>query len=1016
MKERVWSVWSTSRYLLAVTAAFAFLANAPAVAQEQADAQDQTEETGETPIDVACRFVRDDVICEVVQVVGTNIRGADTGGMLPVSVLNAEEIDLFGVDSGDEMLEVLPEQGQNYFNEEENVSGGVNSARGDIGAFNLRNLGTGNTLVLLNGRRMVNAASYQTEIVGGSFVPVNTVNSNTIPVYGIDRVEVLRDGASAIYGADAVAGVVNHVLDADYEGFRIRARYGWYERLDRKPINMDFAWGSTFNGGRTNFSIFGGVQQRERIRATEDVRWEDSDFRRLVPDDSPWAGNTGFRRNSINSLYGQFDLFRSGSVAGLTDSRGEFEIFPVGDERCQWELNSRVCGAVDGQGVIRYNFNEFRDLSAELRRTSLFGFLNHELESGAQSFTEFMYYTSDTNLRRHPSASFSTVKLLLSKDNYYNPFGPVGSPNRLPASVIPDVREEGLDILIDNYRFAEIPRVVDNEGSVWRLLQGFRGSGDVWDWEAAVLFSRAAREDITRDRVSNTLMTQALADPTAAAYNPFSGGVDTNIERALVDVYRDNEMELFLADVKLFRNDLFTMPAGPVGFVGGLELRRESFDDDRDPRLDGTILFVDNEGDTFPFVSDVVNSSPTPDNKGSRRVTTAFAEFQIPLLDDVDMQAAARYENFSDIGSTVVGKLAGSWRMADWLMMRGSWSQAFRAPNLITVNETIVARQITRTDYVCRYAAQNGGDPDEDTLNCRYRLQRTAEGSADLESERSNNASVGFVLDIGEAFTFTLDYWRIEKEDTIGLLGGENHTLLDLLARLDSGDGNCSAVQAHPNVDRMTEIDEEEAAIYMAAGLCPAGQIRVISDRYANLDTRTMTGFDTAVLYAVDTSWGEFRFRYLASFLRDYEQEPGGTAGALAAARTAGRIPESFPVRGFEDLVQNTGNQKSKHQLSLYWRQGPVGASVSNTRIGKVYQDRLTLDDGRRWWLEAMSLWNATFDVYLDSGGFDTRMRFGIRNVNDERAPLASGYFGFLSDIHRDYGRNYYLDVRLTRR
>ena len=93
----------------------------------------------------------------------------------------------------------------------------MNSARGDVGAFNLRSIGTGNTLVLLNGRRVVNAAGYQTEEVGGSFVPVNTANSNALPVYGIDRVEVLRDGASAIYGADAVAGVVNTVLKNDFE-------------------------------------------------------------------------------------------------------------------------------------------------------------------------------------------------------------------------------------------------------------------------------------------------------------------------------------------------------------------------------------------------------------------------------------------------------------------------------------------------------------------------------------------------------------------------------------------------------------------------------------------------------------------------------------------------------------------------------------------------------------------------------------------------------------------------------
>ena len=327
---------------------------------------------------------QEDAIEEIV-VVGTHIRGADIAGVLPVSVFSAEDIDAFGVDSGDELLELLPEQGQNFFNEAENISGGVNSARGDIGAFNLRNLGTGNTLVLLNGRRLVNAASYQTEEVGGSFVPVNTVNSNTIPVYGVERVEILKDGASAVYGADAVAGVVNHVLQSDYRGFRIRARYGWYERLDRKPVNLDFAWGTDFNGGRTNLSVMGSWQSRGRVRADEDPRWATGDLRDFVDASSPWDGDTRLRNLSAHSFYGQFDVFPNASRSGvrhLTDGAGEFEVYPAGDERCGWELNSRLCGAPDGQGVERYNLNVFRDVSAELDRRTVFAFLNHDFGNG----------------------------------------------------------------------------------------------------------------------------------------------------------------------------------------------------------------------------------------------------------------------------------------------------------------------------------------------------------------------------------------------------------------------------------------------------------------------------------------------------------------------------------------------------------------------------------------------------------------------------------------------------------
>ncbi|SVD67236.1 uncharacterized protein METZ01_LOCUS420090, partial [marine metagenome] len=161
---------------------------------------------------------------EEVVVVGSQIKGAKITGALPVSIISSKDIEALGVDGGDELLENIAEQGLNYFNEAEDASGGVNASRGDVGAYNLRNLGVGNTLTLLNGRRLVSSGTYQTELIGGDYVPTVSVNSNLIPTYGIDRLEILRDGASAIYGADAVAGVVNNVLQKDYEGLLLRAK------------------------------------------------------------------------------------------------------------------------------------------------------------------------------------------------------------------------------------------------------------------------------------------------------------------------------------------------------------------------------------------------------------------------------------------------------------------------------------------------------------------------------------------------------------------------------------------------------------------------------------------------------------------------------------------------------------------------------------------------------------------------------------------------------------------------
>ena len=962
------------------------------------------------------------ITLEEVVVTGSQIRGAGINDALAVSVIDAEAIGEFGFESGDELLDAIPEQGQNFFNEAANISGGVNSARGDIGAFNLRNIGTGNTLVLLNGRRLVNSATFQTEEVGGSFVPVNSANAASIPLFGVDRVEVLRDGASAIYGADAVAGVVNTVMRNDYDGFSIRGRYTTFDNIPRDDYSVTVEWGNLFNGGNTAVGVFANVYHRDRVNSQDDPKWADSDYRRLVPDDSPWAGDTRFRNDSANSLWGQFDIVRSmsgdpfGLVArGIVDSAGEFETYPSNDPRCAYAIAENHCGAPDGQGTFRYNLNDNRDISSELDRYNVYGYFNHTFDNNLEFYSEVNYYKSETNLIRHPTASFTTVRLRVGAENYYNPFGPCGSPNRLPESVIgPDVPCEGLELTIDNYRFAELPRIVDNDGEMVRLLGGLRGTlGSNWDWDTAILYNKDEKNEVTRNRPANSLLVEALFDPTPAAYNPFAGGGarESNIERVVVDVRRDSEAELTLWDFKISNPVLFDIWGGPVAFLAGVEWREESFKDDRDPRLDGTIQFTDYEGDTYPFVSDVVNSSPTPDNSGSRRVTSLFTEFAIPLHETFDLQLALRYEDFSDVGDTTVPKVAFGWRPTEWFMLRGSWSEAFRAPNLITVNEEIVVRNNTRTDWACVYAADNGGDPGQDVIDCVNNIQRRASGSEDLKPEKSDNYSIGTVLTPTDNLTFTIDFWRIEKEDTIGLFGEENHTVLDLLLRLEAGTANCDAFQGNPAVARVP-ADDDQSAIYLAAGICPGGDIDFIADQYANLNTRIVEGFDIGAYYDLDTDFGLWTFTYQGTFYTRYDQEAGPLSQRLLDAQADGTLPASTPVAGLGDLIRRDGNQEEKMNARVRWRLNDWGASVAWFYLGDFYQDSLTLDDGTQYEIPAFDYFNASIDYRFDFGSVESLWRFGINNVTDERAPLADGFFGYFQDAHRDTGRSFYLDAR----
>ena len=616
-------------------------------------------------------------------------------------------------------------------------------------------------------------AGYQTELVGGSFVPVNSVNPNAIPTYGIRRVEVLRDGASAIYGADAVAGVVNTVLQSNFEGLTVRARYDWYDNVPRDDQRLNIKWGKDVNDGRTNISVFFDYYHRDRVNGGDDPRWA-QEMRWRLPEDSPRLFDEDgdpvldFRNTSVNSGYGQWDA-EERSLLGTrmdappwTDSGGEFELFPVDHPACQHEdawavpaSNGAMCGLRDGVNRdeygsatgVRVDINQDaygRDLNSDLDRYNLFLFLNHEFENGTEAYTELSYYQADTNLIRHASITTSGFEMVIGAQNYYNPFGPCDSPNRVEGLPLDDVPCEGIPIKEDFYRWVEYPRIVENTAKTWRFLQGFRGTWGEWDWDTALVWSEAERDDVTHNRISNTLMWEAFQDPTPAAYNPFAAGepgvsAGTNIERALINVYRKNKTDLKMIDFKVSHPMLFNLPAGPVGFLAGAEYREESYSDDRDPRLDGTIQFTyPVDGTTFPYVSDVMNSSPSADGKGSRDTFSAFVEFAIPVFSNFDLQAALRYEDASDYGDTTVGKLAFGWRIFDPLLLRGSWSEAFRAPNLITVNEGLVVRQNPRTSYVCRYAEELwdvGRDPDDprygeasDELDCCDSVQRGAEG------------------------------------------------------------------------------------------------------------------------------------------------------------------------------------------------------------------------------------------------------------------------------------------------
>ena len=954
---------------------------------------------------------------EEVVVTGTQIKGARINEALPVTVITADDIDDRGVNSGDELLATLTEQGVNQFNDVGSNGGGVNASRGDVGAFDIRSLGTGNTLVLLNGRRMISTPSYQTEEVGGSFVPVATVNSNNIPVSLVDRVEILRDGAGAIYGSDAVAGVVNNVLDTNYVGFQMRGRFQNWQHFNRDDHKFSMKYGQDFNGGNTNVSMYFSYYQRDRVAASEDEsmgRWDDGV---LVPAEF----DSAFYRCSSNSAWGQFDM---SGTAPYTDGSGEFLIKAAGDPNCLLNLGGGVCAASDSSGNYTHNWNGQRDILGAVQRHNMFVFLNHDLGNGSEMFAEYGLYKSEYNGNRHSVSHFSSVKFVVPATNPYN--------------------FTGKALLMDNYRFVDAgPRIVDNDKETSRFLVGVRGVTDTgWDWESAVSYSIAEAFDVTHNRVSNTLMDALLHRTDSSAYNPFNGGgvyqtgfvshnpvdyTEGGIGPALVDAFRANERTLTTLDLRMSKPDVVTIKGGDVGMAFGFEIRDETYVDDRDPRLDGTIVFTERKtsgqlstsaGDTFPYVSDLANSSPTPDSAGSRNVNSIYVEFDvpvvspemnIPVVEQFDLQLAYRQEAYTDFDGTGVPRVAFGWRVNDILKIRGSQQDTFRAPNMITINEGIVVRNNTRNDAATIYAAGLGVDTDDS--DGRYSVQRQASGSSKLTAEESENTTVGIVLEPTDNLTITYDVWSIDSTNTIGLFGEENHMLLDLFLRLQSNDiSNCAGVVTNSAVVRQAPDNPQS---FLDAGICPFGLAERVEDNYANLNDRTLEGTDLGVYYDIDTWFGKFSLKHQVSMLTKREQNYGPTLTTLAEAMADGFLPVRA-IDGFGDILAVNGAPKRKAYTSLRFRSGKWALGINQNARSTVYEDRTIGSAGSMWAVKPFKTMNVYSDYYTKFNDGDLRIRMGVNNWHDRRAPLASSRMGYFEDLDNNLQRNFYLDLRFT--
>ncbi|MGH6634039.1 MAG: TonB-dependent receptor plug domain-containing protein, partial [Sphingopyxis sp.] len=381
--------------MLLASTAICLLAGAPAQAQTvEADPAAEATDAAEPQPD-------GETVGDIV-VVGSRIEGARVTEALPVVVVGQDRLDAIGAVSGDELIRNIPQMGDVSFNPGNNAQTS-NAARGDVGSVNLRSLGVGNTLVLLNGRRIVTHPASQGLSDTGT-VPVLSYNSNAIPTTGLQRLEVLLDGAAALYGSDAVAGVVNTVLKDNYDGLRMQAQYGGAEGTHLREFQGNILAGKSFDRGNITLSF--EYTDRSALRAEDQDFTASANLRPLFADDPDFADSQTPDARATRGAWPALQVPVTGGrprrgTTNLTTAAGAFTVRPTRLGGCTQALTADLCLV---NTALATN-NAFRDLRYDtavgttvmpsVKRYNAFVNGHYDVTDDLTLFGEFGYYRSN---------------------------------------------------------------------------------------------------------------------------------------------------------------------------------------------------------------------------------------------------------------------------------------------------------------------------------------------------------------------------------------------------------------------------------------------------------------------------------------------------------------------------------------------------------------------------------------------------------------------------------------------
>ena len=793
-----------------------------------------------------------------IEVTGSRIRRVDAENASPVVTIDRQAIEKTGKLTIGDLVQELPNIAGAATNPTVNNGGGTGAS-----TVELRGLGSQRTLILINGRRMLHLGGAD----GGADV-------NAIPASAVERIEVLTVGASSVYGSDAVAGVVNFIMRKDFEGMQASVDYGISSRQDGQRTGGSFTFGQSGEKG----NVVAGVNYNK----FDSISSADRDFSKNAT--YLYGGTVSVRGSSRNPRGRLFLDLANSDALGCTSFDDDGNPIPGSATRTPGAAGSSLADYRCYKGSAdSFNYQATNLIQTPQERTNAFFLGNYQLTDDVSAFVE--YYHNKT------SANFGIAALpfdadsdgvVISKDNYYNPFG----INFGPVSDTDD--NQFLT------RFTSLgQRAAFFNTTTDQFVAGLEGFlGDSWKWDVALNYGHQNQSSLTRGYVYYEGLKDALGPSfldtdgvvkCGTAGNVIDGCTPLNIFNiddpqtiATLGQYTANPLSTQLYMMKSIEanasGELFQMPAGAAQLAFGAQWRKEYLRSDVD-----FITIADANGQCF--IAQEACGSPV---SGSYTSNELYGELFLPLLKDapfaksLNVTLGTRYSDFDLFGNNTSSKLQVEWRPIDDLLLRGTVAEVFRAPSIADVFAGPAGNAPQFIDPCVGYEAGGGhenacGAPTGATNIPAGGTQATGLGQSTgvvsgsayagykLAPEQGKSFDWGVVYDPSwlPGFSVSVDYWRIYLNDLITTIGAQ--TAADA-CYADETSSFCSFIHRKSN-----------------------GQVSFISQPTVNLGRLDTKGWDLALRYKLpDTSWGSWTFGLDATYIAQYDIDVGGGTTSLA--------------------------------------------------------------------------------------------------------------------------------------